>query len=51
MDHGPADELPGEVRERAVALVCEQVGQYSSQLGAICLVAAKLNISSETVRK
>lgn len=40
-----------EVRERAVALVFEQVEQYSSQWEAICSVAAKVNVSGETVRK
>ena len=29
----------------------EQVGQYSSQWEAICSVAARLNVSGETVRK
>jgi transposase len=40
-----------EVRERAVALVFEQVQQYSSQWEAICSVAAKVNVSRETLRK
>jgi transposase len=40
-----------EVRERAVALVFEQVGQYSSQWEAICSVASKVNVSNETLRK
>ena len=40
-----------EFRERAVMLVFEQVEQYSSQWEAICSVAAKLNVSGETVRK
>ena len=40
-----------EVRERAVALVFEQVGQYSSQWEAICSVAAKVNVTSETLRR
>ena len=40
-----------EVRERAVALVFEQVGQYGSQWEAICSVAAKVGVSSETLRK
>jgi transposase len=31
-----------EFRERAVGLVFEQVGQYSSQWEAICSVAAKV---------
>jgi transposase len=40
-----------EVRERAVALVFEQVGQYGSQWEAICSVAAKVGVSGETLRK
>jgi transposase len=40
-----------EFRESAVALVFEQVGQHASQWEAICSVAAKVNVSSETVRK
>ena len=40
-----------EFRERAVALVFEQVGQYASQWEAICSVAAKVNVSSESLRK
>ncbi len=40
-----------EVRERAIALVFEQVEQYSSQWETICSVAAKVNVSSETLRK
>jgi transposase len=45
------DEVPREVRERDVALVFEQAGQPTSQWEAICSVAAKVNTSSETVRK
>jgi transposase len=40
-----------EFRESAVALVFEQVEAHASQWEAICSVAAKLNVSSETVRK
>ena len=40
-----------EFRESAVALVFEQVEQDGSQWEAICSVAAKLNVSGETVRK
>lgn len=40
-----------ELRERAVALVCEQAGEYGSQWEAICAIAAKLGMSSETLRK
>jgi transposase len=38
-------------RERAVALVFEQVSEHASQWEAIRLVAAKLGVSGETVRK
>jgi len=40
-----------EFRERAVALVFEQVGGHASQWEAICSVAAKLGVSGETLRK
>ena len=44
---------PRDVRERAVALVFEQVktGQYGTQWEAIRSVAAKIGASGETVRK
>ena len=44
---------PRDVRERAVALVFEQVkaGQHGSQWEVICSVAAKVGASSETLRK
>jgi transposase len=44
---------PRDVRERAVALVFEQVktGQHGSQWEVICSVAAKIGVSGETVRK
>ena len=42
---------PREVRERAVALVFEQVGQYSSQWAAITSIAAKVGVSAETLRR
>jgi len=40
-----------EFRESTVALVFEQVEGHASQWEAICSVAAKLNVSGETVRK
>jgi transposase len=40
-----------EFRESAVALVFEQVEQHASQWETICSVAAKVNVSGETVRK
>ncbi|MQA11847.1 MAG: transposase [Pseudonocardiaceae bacterium] len=40
-----------EVRERAVELVLERQREYDSQWEAICSVAAKVNVSTETLRK
>jgi transposase len=42
---------PREVRERAVALVFEQVGAYSSQWEAIRSIAAKVGVSPESLRR
>jgi transposase len=42
---------PRKVRERAVALVFEQVEQYSSQWAAITSIAAKVGVSAETLRR
>lgn len=40
-----------EVRERAVALVMECQAEYDSQWEAIRSIAAKVNVSTETLRK
>jgi transposase-like protein len=40
-----------EVRERAVRLVQEHVGEYPSQWGAIASIAPKIGCSPETLRK
>ncbi|MFD2422719.1 transposase [Amycolatopsis pigmentata] len=40
-----------EFRERAVALVFEQVAHCSSQWEAICSVAATVGVSGESLRK
>ena len=40
-----------EVRERAVRLVQEHVGEYPSQWGAIASIAQKIGCSPETLRK
>ena len=44
---------PRELRERAVALVFEQVGsgEYDSQWAVICSVAAKVGVSVEALRR
>jgi transposase len=40
-----------EVRERAVGLVLECQREYATQWEAICSVAAKVGVSTETLRK
>jgi transposase len=40
-----------EFRERAVALVFEQVSGHASEWEAICAVASKLGVAGETLRK
>lgn len=47
---GRASKYSPEVRERAVRLVFDQVGQHESQWAAIRSVAAKIGCSSETLR-
>jgi transposase len=42
---------PRELRERAVALVFEQVEQYSSQWDAIKSISAKVDVSTESLRR
>lgn len=42
---------PREVRERAVALVFEQVEQYGSQWEAIKSISAKVGVSAESLRR
>jgi transposase len=42
---------PREVRERAVALVFEQVGQHASQWETIVSIAGKVGVSAETLRR
>ena len=39
-----------EVRERAVRMVAEHVGEYSSEWSAICSIAAKIGCTWETLR-
>ena len=42
---------PQELRERAVRMVFEHQGEYASQWAAICSIAHKFGVSSETLRK
>ena len=42
---------PAEVRERAVRMVFEHQAEYESQWAAITLIAAKLGMTNETLRK
>ena len=42
---------PREVRERAVALVFEQVGDYRSQWEAIRSISGKVGVSAESLRR
>ena len=42
---------PQELRERAVRMVFEHQGEHPSQWAAICSIAQKFGMSSETLRK
>ena len=42
---------PQELRERAVRMVFEHRDEHASQWAAICSIAAKVGVSSETLRK
>lgn len=42
---------PEEVKERAVRTVLEHSAEYDSEWQAICLIAGKFGMTSETLRK
>jgi transposase len=42
---------PQELRERAVRMVFEHQDEHPSQWAAICSIAGKFGVSSETLRK
>jgi transposase-like protein len=48
---GRGTRYPAEVRERAVRIVQEHVGEYNSQWAAIESVAEKIGCNPETLRK
>jgi transposase len=48
---GRTPRHPAAVRQRAVRLVAEQQGEYDSQWAAICSIATKFGVSSETLRE
>jgi transposase len=48
---GNRERYSREFRERAVALVFEQVSEHASEWEAICAVASKLGVAGETLRK
>ncbi|NLP05944.1 transposase [Candidatus Fermentibacteria bacterium] len=45
------NRFPIEVRERAVRLVLDNVGEYGSQWSAIVSISSKIGCSPETLRK
>ena len=46
-----ATRYPAEVRERAVRLVLEHAGEYTSEWAALTSIAAKCGMTPETLRK
>jgi transposase len=46
-----ARDIPKEVKERAVRLVLEHQGEYSSQWSAISSIAPKIGCTCETLRR
>ena len=48
--HSTTSQHSAEVRERAVRLVQEHRDEYSSECAAICSIAPKFGVTSETLR-
>lgn len=48
---GKDNRFSPEVRERAIRLVSEQLGEHESQWAAICAVASKIGCTAETLRR
>lgn len=46
-----ATRYPAEVRERAVRLVLEHAGEYTSEWAALTSIASKCGMTPETLRK
>jgi len=48
---GTTNRFSPEVRERAVRMVLEHVGEHTSRWAAICSIAEKFGCTAETLRK
>jgi transposase len=48
---GKSKRYSSEVKERAVRMVFDQLGQHPSEWSAICSIAGKIGCSGETLRE